>query len=1029
VSPGGVTDEIAADLDAHEDPTGELYKPHPRFLALAQSAAALGVGHAFVGNTSRGGKGRHARLCVGRTTPAWLARQIGLAWLEHAGIEPEPATGTPEHATWLALFGATPDGGVEVYPKQDDAKDGYGNLLAVPCSGQLYEEGGTVLLELSGTAILWDRVLTTLRAVKPLSLDEVKELARKLGIDPEVPETVLPNKAATSKKRPSNSRSRGNATPYTKIVLNAVDFEKALTWLALSLPDAGGRMDCPLHTGGQHPRTLSIGGDLFNCFSSRCGRGGNVITFVADYRGTTYVDARDWLAAKAGVALPDYFPTPTAKPAPEDPKGKLLATLTTPGAALLDSRPMGVGKSYQAGETVAANELKGQTLIFAPNHKHHDDELLPLIRGANVLGRENLVSKWPKPECPEGHTELLKQVSQRGYSYPRVVCAICPRRDESEAKKSGVPFCSLKRAQAKAIESETLLVQHTHAGIGDAFWNAGIGANAGRAVFDENPVQHLAREVRVTERSLARYEEALADATSKAKDALKEEILDFGPDYASSTVETVDHGPGKADRAPALERVLAAFRAFQGAAKTALGNSGHVVEVMRPSDEAWRGLLVGEDLAVAHEAVERSLTGRSKLPPSNMLPLAAEAAKTWVKDRAFVLFRVKSFEEAAIGLVRANIPANVSVAVLDATGNREVLERLLGRPVAVLDGGSSAQVQVLQITNGGLRSKTRLANDPLSLNKDARIAARRITQERIGKGEIVGVVSYKAQVEPLIEAIRRTLRRWRNRGQTMPEFRSLHWFAARGSNGLKGAALVIVHGCPTPNPHAIRRLAYLMGATVAELREEPALTPVKVVGSRTCNVMSYGSPILERCRRALQDAELRQGLGRSTRGATVPRAGVLALTTYPIDFGVVLRTTAKEAGLDRDQRGALGGSRHAPGESPATSDISVVTNDLSREKCQSEGAYEVSGSSSHYDNSPAEIAAPTLVSAHSVAPLSPEVIAQLVETVGPQVVANATGASTRTVSRWVKGESRPRAASATSLRALWESVLGKTSVS
>lgn len=214
---GATTGLVAIDLDDHGG-QGDL-NPHGRLEGLADSAEALGVGCAFFGNTSRGGKGRHARLCVDPSTPAWLAREIGLRWLDHAGITPRPAPGSPEEAPWLERFGEDPDGVIEVYPKQDGEKGGYGNLLGLPCSLDLMAEGRTAPFAPGS----WEPIreaapaLEVLRAVRPLTPDEVRELATRLGINPDTPPKrkpkTKPKPKAASKLRP---RGEGIAAQVTR---------------------------------------------------------------------------------------------------------------------------------------------------------------------------------------------------------------------------------------------------------------------------------------------------------------------------------------------------------------------------------------------------------------------------------------------------------------------------------------------------------------------------------------------------------------------------------------------------------------------------------------------------------------------------------------------------------------------------------------------------------------------------------------------------------------------------------------------
>lgn len=1026
VSPDGTTDQIAADLDAHGDPDHLRLKPHARLLALVASARALGVLHAFVGSTSRGGAGRHARLCVDRATPAWLAAAIGSAWVRHAGIDPEPDPGTAEHDEWLARFGENPDGGVEIYPKQIkvNRERPYGNLLATPCSRPLYEHGRTVLLSAEGLPVGWEGVLNSLRSVRPLALDELQELARKLGIDPDGPDDRQP--PAVPPGQPSLGRSSSSASHYTTLVLDAVSIERAFELLGLPHPGIDGRVDCPLHTGSQHPRTMSVGDGLFRCFSSRCNRAGNAIHLAGYYRGITYVEARDWLAEKSGVKPREYFDsatTATAAAAPS-PADRVRAALLTPGAVLLDRRGPGCGKSWTAADVLTSTTFEGQTLVFGPNHLHHDRELFPMIEAAAKRHRrEHLVAKWPKPVCPIGRTAEIEDVSRRGFNYARLVCAGCPHSTERLAALHRVSFCKLRKAQKEAREAPILLVQHASLGHGESFWRGGLGEGIGRIVIDENAVERLGREVLASTRSLGAYEKTLARARQLALDALEGQFLD---------IDTGDIGPlpyDEKDISEVLDRVLEGFRSFRVVVETALKAEGHVLTVPPPSSGDWRRLLATDDVGQASDQIDR-VVAVSRAPLMNVLPLAVHAAQTWASEQPLVLLRTKSEPGCpGRGFVRSPIPARVSVVVLDATGEPRVLERILGRSVGVLDGGTAPKVDVMQVTTGGLRSKRQLRVMTSAVDRDAQMIARRIVQAHLGRNDVVGVVSYKSVVANLVDRVRDRLRRWRNRVR-MPSFKTLHWFAARGSNDLKGAALVVIHGCPNPNPYAVRRLAHLLGASPSELSEEAQLEVVDVSGVKI-HVRTYRTPLMEQARRALVDAELVQGLGRSTRGSAVPRAGVLALTNYPLNYGVVKRCSAAEAGLDRDfavaprldDNDGRDSGAEACAEQQSASDTSVVTSELSRTKRQSlEDQGDAAGPS--YCTSIEEALVSDLQSVTPAEAMSagaapaPPNVAKLVARFGRDHVATAAGVTTRTVRRWVAGEALPRGRAAAALHAL-----------
>lgn len=211
---------VALDLDDKAEKPG-LFKPQARLEALAAAAQELGVASAFIGNTSRGGRGRHARLCVDPSTPAWLARALGQALLVKAGISPAPQPeGGQAWVEWVERFGRDPENGVEVYPKQG-AIDRAGNLLALPCHLPLMAEGKTALLEPGTWTPVLDggRALELLRAVEPLPLERVRELARALGVEPE-----RPPEAAKRTRGPASLRAP-RAAPRPPCVVSAFEVE------------------------------------------------------------------------------------------------------------------------------------------------------------------------------------------------------------------------------------------------------------------------------------------------------------------------------------------------------------------------------------------------------------------------------------------------------------------------------------------------------------------------------------------------------------------------------------------------------------------------------------------------------------------------------------------------------------------------------------------------------------------------------------------------------------------------------------
>lgn len=112
----------------------------------------------------------------------------------------------------------------------------------------------------------------------------------------------------------------GQAGRLTQAVLDRVGGVAGVArFLGLALRQ--GRQACPLHSDSG-PRSLQITGPLWRCWAG-CGAG-NAIHFAAAVRGTSYLDARSWLAHELGLTSPHVSPF---RREPEPRPGTERATL------------------------------------------------------------------------------------------------------------------------------------------------------------------------------------------------------------------------------------------------------------------------------------------------------------------------------------------------------------------------------------------------------------------------------------------------------------------------------------------------------------------------------------------------------------------------------------------------------------------------------------------------------------------------------------------------------------------------------
>ena len=520
----------------------------------------------------------------------------------------------------------------------------------------------------------------------------------------------------------------------------------------------------------------------------------------------------------------------------QNPIDVLKAGLVTPGALTIDLRAPGQGKTHDLIQVLAQGELPGRTAVAAQSHKHHQNELAPKLKAVGVLP-----VIWPRPICPE--EKSFAAPTKAGWSYGATVCKSCRSR----------PNCSLVRAQERARVASQALIQHTHLRVG-----IGSVGDIQRLVIDEDPLSSLLSSVVFTLPRLNMFRTR----------ALKV----FGHDEESRTD-------------------LKAIATVLGQIELALRNSkgAEVLGVDPPQTSDWRRLL-GKASTIAQRMSYRM--GSS--PPTNLLPLIGQIVRDWNEHRTPVILRSgKRF----VGLVRKHVPLELPVAVLDATADPEILAKALGRdPECVRTiRGPAPGLAIRKVRSGGLRSRKKLKREEHWIAKDAKTIAKHIIELQLPRGSKVGLITYQDNLEPLVAEIKRVITNSpRNNGRRppMPKFVKLYWHHLRGTNAFKekDCKLVVIHGTPNPTALTTRKLAWLLGASVEELREKPCSRRLAGVA-----VVAYepGS-IMEQARHYLVASEMKQAIGRATRGPWTAKHGALLLSSYPYKDGAAAQWEEKQ---------------------------------------------------------------------------------------------------------------------------------------
>ncbi|MDE0682976.1 MAG: DNA primase [Candidatus Poribacteria bacterium] len=104
-----------------------------------------------------------------------------------------------------------------------------------------------------------------------------------------------------------NRPSTRNYVPRETIdeIRNRSDIVEVISECGIALRPAGRDFKalCPFHTEKTPSFTVSVQKQIFYCFG--CQTGGNVITFVKEHEGKSFIETIEWLAGRLNIALPN----------------------------------------------------------------------------------------------------------------------------------------------------------------------------------------------------------------------------------------------------------------------------------------------------------------------------------------------------------------------------------------------------------------------------------------------------------------------------------------------------------------------------------------------------------------------------------------------------------------------------------------------------------------------------------------------------------------------------------------------------
>lgn len=600
--------------------------------------------------------------------------------------------------------------------------------------------------------------------------------------------------------------------------------------------------------------------------------------------------------------------------------------LTTPGAALVDRSPTGLGKTFSLATTLVRlyadadpAQRPRRVVVAFSSHAAALAFEVELVKAAELEGlRLPRVGRVTPQRCMaelgdeerQERESRYKAAAARGWNPTRAVCHwdSVDRRCEFEwTREDGSHACDWRRESVQAWGADVVLGMKAHLALA-GFWEE-RGADFVRVVVEEDASDVLMtpREMRrdALERTIARLEAASVGIRERAARAAERPVRGDPPRERTERGRraVLRRGERRAEAACAAREVLRA---------------------LLPLLDAPEGVYVLPDLSALAPALLRG--GRSPLVRAlegvlftlprdwtrdhgdpltnlpNLLPVVEHVAREQAAGREVRVIVGGKGDVKVLGVdVRRSIPAGRSVLVLDASAHRGLLEADLARPVEVLDSGVPSALRVVQLTDSrwsrthfGLTPQAREREEPATfVRRVERVALAVAVIVRREGVERAGVVTFKALAPDLLARL----------GALCPtvRFDALHFGALRGSNELAGVEVLVVVGTPSPPHHEVVRRAVRLGASGAELEAGPRSWPDGPGGRR----WGYASPVMREAEHSLVTAELVQAVGRGPRGQAVPRAGVFLFSSHDLAADAlapfpwpIVRTTLRGAALD-----------------------------------------------------------------------------------------------------------------------------------
>lgn len=602
------------------------------------------------------------------------------------------------------------------------------------------------------------------------------------------------------------------------------------------------------------------------------------------------------------------------------------------GRASLDRRGTGVGKSHGLCEVlcdifstpdpapvviaVGSHQAAKEFDVLAGEVARTRGQRLPLAVVPRLAQRQKDGTMGDGFPCLAGLADEYWDAAKRGWNPVAAVCHGCEHYpvSKNESVRVAEP-CGYHLAVREAWGAPIVVAQKKHVSM-PGYWQ-GRGERFPRLVIEEDASDALVRSFRLTRSSLADFVLVLRQAENWVQQDMRHAVR--GRDREELLT-----------RAIPLATAQGSIRALQLAIEGVQVPTDVAVPVELRLDrvqaeDLLRSWTCGDDHGVR-------LGGPKDGSPETTLLRAAQHLLKTVRVRARNLLplllgiaRASLAGQPLVGLATANDkgrevyvdlrqrpPAEVATLVLDATGDAEVLEADLGRPVDVLEGRTDREARVVQlrdhlwsrtwfglVSRPGDEDAPRL--DPERVTGTAQLIAELVRRTR---SVTVGLVTYAALEEPLLAAIKAVLPvrpRWGGLQRTRVTVHTMHFGACRGSNEFKkaGCDLVVVVGTPEVPPSEVMRRRLRLGpATPEELSSARSWVEVDGV-----HFFGWQNASMARAWASLVAAELAQAIGRGARGDWSPRAGTWVLSSCPIDEWVpdqVRRLTSHEACLDAE---------------------------------------------------------------------------------------------------------------------------------